>query len=59
MMDPDHRSVGSKGNVTLTLHLSKPWAMDSRQWSVPDELEVGVIVQLHQKGKDNKMSLTP
>jgi hypothetical protein len=31
MMDPDHGSVGLKGTVTLTSHLSKPWAMDSRQ----------------------------
>jgi hypothetical protein len=31
MMDPDHGSVGSKGIVTLSSHLSKPWAMDSRQ----------------------------
>jgi histidine ammonia-lyase len=31
MMDPDHGSVGSKGIVTLTSHLSKLWAMDSWQ----------------------------
>jgi hypothetical protein len=31
MMDPDHSSMGSRGIVTLTSHLSKPWAMDSPQ----------------------------
>jgi hypothetical protein len=31
MMDPDDGSVGSKGIVTLTWHLSKPCAMDSHQ----------------------------
>jgi hypothetical protein len=31
MIDPDHGSVGLKGIITLTSHLSKPWAMDSRQ----------------------------
>jgi hypothetical protein len=30
MTDPDHDSVGSKGIITLTSHLSKPWAMGSR-----------------------------
>jgi hypothetical protein len=29
---PDHGSVGSKGIVMLASHLSKLWAMDSRQW---------------------------
>jgi hypothetical protein len=33
MTDPDHGTVGLKGIVMLTLHLSEPWAMDSRrQW---------------------------
>jgi hypothetical protein len=32
MTDLDHGSVGSKGIITLTSHLSKPWAMDSQQW---------------------------
>jgi hypothetical protein len=31
---PDHGSVGSKGIDTLTSHLSKPWAMDSRLWQI-------------------------
>jgi hypothetical protein len=31
MMDPDHGSEGLKGIIMLTSHLSKPWAMDSRQ----------------------------
>jgi hypothetical protein len=29
MMDLDHGSVGSKGIIMLTSHLSRPWAMDS------------------------------
>jgi hypothetical protein len=29
--EPDHGSVGLKGIIMLTSHLSKPWAMDSRQ----------------------------
>jgi hypothetical protein len=28
---PNHGSVGSKGIVILTSHMSKPWALDSRQ----------------------------
>jgi hypothetical protein len=28
IMDPDHGSVGSKGIVTLTSHLSKPWTLE-------------------------------
>jgi hypothetical protein len=31
-MDPDHGSVGLKGTITLTSHLSMLWAMDSQQW---------------------------
>jgi hypothetical protein len=31
MMEPNHGFVGSKGIVTLTSHLSKPWTMDSWQ----------------------------
>jgi hypothetical protein len=32
MMDPNHGSVGLKGIITLTSHLSKPSAMDNWQW---------------------------
>jgi hypothetical protein len=31
MMDPDHGFEGLKGIITRTSHLSKRWAMDSRQ----------------------------
>jgi hypothetical protein len=29
---PDHGSVGSKGIIMLTSHLSKLWTLDSWQW---------------------------
>jgi hypothetical protein len=31
MTDPNHGSMGSKGIITLTSHLSEPWAMGSQQ----------------------------
>jgi hypothetical protein len=31
MMDLDHGSMGSKGIVTLTSHMSKPLGIDMRQ----------------------------
>jgi hypothetical protein len=29
-MNPDHGSMWSKGIITLTSHLSKPWTLDTR-----------------------------